>query len=46
MNYGTDFKDYFTKHLGKSDFFTSAFPAQYGNANGGVFDLMLREGNN
>jgi len=33
-------------NLGKSDFFTSAFPAQYGNANGGVFDLMLREGNN
>ncbi len=33
-------------NLGKSDFFTSAFPAQYGNANGGVFDLQLREGNN
>lgn len=32
-------------NIAKSDFFTSAFPAQYGNANGGVFDLMLREGN-
>jgi hypothetical protein len=35
-----------SNNIGKSDFFTSAFPAQYGNANGGVFDLMLREGNN
>lgn len=33
-------------NIAKSDFFTSAFPAQYGNANGGVFDLQLREGNN
>jgi hypothetical protein len=33
-------------NLAKSDFFTGAFPAQYGNANGGVFDLRLREGNN
>lgn len=32
--------------LAKSDFFTSAFPAQYGNAISGVFDLRLREGNN
>lgn len=32
-------------NIGKSDFFTSAFPAQYGNANGGVFDLVMREGN-
>lgn len=32
--------------LAKSDFFTSAFPAQYGNALSGVFDLRLREGNN
>jgi CarboxypepD_reg-like domain/TonB-dependent Receptor Plug Domain len=35
-----------SNNIGKSDFFTSAFPAQYGNANGGVFDLALREGNN
>lgn len=34
-----------SNNIGKSDFFTSAFPAQYGNANGGVFDLVLREGN-
>lgn len=33
-------------NIAKSDFFTSAFPAQYGNANGGVFDVMLRDGNN
>lgn len=33
-------------NIAKSDFFTSAFPAQYGNANGGVFDIVLREGNN
>ncbi len=33
-------------NLGKSDFFTGAFPSNYGNATGGVFDLRLREGNN
>ncbi|WP_257668005.1 TonB-dependent receptor [Parapedobacter tibetensis] len=33
-------------NLDKSDFMTSAFPAQYGNALGGVFDLRLRDGNN
>ena len=32
--------------LAKSDFMTSAFPAQYGNALSGVFDLRLRNGNN
>jgi hypothetical protein len=32
--------------LSKSDFFTSAFPAQYGNAMSGVFDLKMRSGNN
>ncbi|MCF2446628.1 TonB-dependent receptor [Dyadobacter sp. CY345] len=32
--------------LDKSDFITSAFPAQYGNALSGVFDLRMREGNN
>jgi hypothetical protein len=30
--------------IGKSDFLTSAFPAQYGNAMAGVFDIRLREG--
>lgn len=33
-------------NLDKSDFLTSAFPAQYGNAISGVFDLRMREGNN
>jgi len=32
--------------LGNSDFFTSAFPAEFGNASSGVFDINLREGNN
>jgi hypothetical protein len=31
--------------LAKSDFLTSAFPAEYGNALGSVFDLRLRKGN-
>ncbi len=31
--------------LTRSDFFTGAFPAQYGNAVAGVFDLNLRNGN-
>ncbi|GHT67820.1 prevent-host-death protein [Bacteroidia bacterium] len=32
--------------LGNSDFFTGAFPAEYGNALSGVFDMQLRSGNN
>lgn len=32
--------------LSNSDFFTSAFPAQYGSALSGVFDLKMRSGNN
>jgi hypothetical protein len=32
--------------LEKSDFMTAAFPAMYGNALAGVFDLKLRNGNN
>jgi hypothetical protein len=31
--------------LGSSDFFTGAFPAEYGNALSGVFDMQLRNGN-
>ncbi|WP_436517858.1 TonB-dependent receptor [Ekhidna sp. To15] len=31
--------------LANSDFFTGAFPAQYGNATSGIFDLQLRQGN-
>jgi hypothetical protein len=34
-----------TNLLKTSDFFTSAFPAEYGNATAGVFDLGLRNGN-
>ncbi len=33
-------------NLANSDFMTSAFPAEYGNALSGVFDLNLRSGNN
>ena len=32
--------------LTNSDFFTGAFPAEYGNALSGVFDLKMRTGNN
>jgi hypothetical protein len=32
--------------LDKSDFLTSAFPSQYGNARSAVYDLRIREGNN
>ncbi|MEL6673394.1 MAG: TonB-dependent receptor [Bacteroidota bacterium] len=33
-------------NLGEADFLTSAFPAEYGNALAGVFDLGMRNGNN
>ena len=32
-------------NLANSDFFTGAFPAEYGNALSGVFDLKLKKGN-
>ena len=32
--------------LANSDFYTGAFPAEYGNALSGVFDLKMRTGNN
>lgn len=32
--------------LDNSDFYTGAFPAEYGNASSGVFDIKLRKGNN
>jgi hypothetical protein len=35
-----------TQLLTNSDFLTGAFPAEYGNALSGVFDLNLRKGNN
>ena len=34
------------KYLANSEFYTGAFPANYGNALGGVFDLKMRNGNN
>ncbi len=34
------------KFLANSDFFTGAFPSEYGNAIAGVFDLRMRNGNN
>lgn len=33
------------KFLGNSDFFSGAFPAEYGNTTAGVFDLKIRSGN-
>jgi hypothetical protein len=35
-----------THMIADSDFYTGAFPAEYGNAMSGVFDLNLRTGNN
>ena len=35
-----------TQMLATSDFSTGAFPADYGNATAGVFDINLRNGNN
>jgi len=32
--------------LSNSDFYTGAFPAEFGNATAGVFDLNMRNGNN
>lgn len=32
--------------LSNSDFFSGAFPSEYGNAFSGVFDMRLRQGNN
>ena len=34
------------KILANSDFYTGAFPAEFGNSIAGVFDLKLRNGNN
>ncbi len=35
-----------SKTLDNSDFYTGAFPAEYGNCVAGVFDLKMRNGNN
>jgi len=32
--------------MGNSDFYNGAFPAEYGNALSGVFDMQMRNGNN
>ncbi|MBT3751062.1 MAG: carboxypeptidase-like regulatory domain-containing protein, partial [Bacteroidetes bacterium] len=43
---GGGFTTLFSNHLmSNSDFFTGAFPAEYGNALAGVFDMRLRNGN-
>ena len=34
------------KTLRNSDFYTGAFPAEFGNSTAGVFDIKLRNGNN
>ena len=34
------------KMMANSDFFTAAFPAEYGNSTAGIFDLKFRNGNN
>ncbi|RYC71026.1 TonB-dependent receptor [Spirosoma sordidisoli] len=34
------------RYLANSDFFTGAFPAEFGNTVAGAFDLKLRNGNN
>jgi len=34
-----------SNNLRQSDFLSSAFPSEYGNATGAVFDLKLRNGN-
>ncbi len=34
-----------TNMLGTSDFYTGAFPGEYGNSLSGVFDIKLRKGN-
>lgn len=34
------------KVLANSDFFTGAFPAEYGNSTAAVFDIRMRNGNN
>ncbi len=33
-------------HLTNSDFYTAAFPAEFGNALAGAFDIKMRNGNN
>jgi CarboxypepD_reg-like domain/Domain of unknown function (DUF4974) len=34
-----------SNNMARSDFFVSAFPAEFGNATSGIFDLRMRKGN-
>jgi hypothetical protein len=43
---GGGFTIFSSQVLGNSDFYTAAFPAQFGNALSGVFDMRFRNGNN
>jgi hypothetical protein len=45
-NSGGGFSIFSSQVLSNSDFYTAAFPAQYGNALSGVFDMRFRNGNN
>ncbi len=42
---GGTFTIFSNQILANSDFFVGAFPAEYGNATAGVFDIQFREGN-
>lgn len=43
---GGTFTLFSTQLLAQSDFYTGAFPAEFGNATAGVFDIEFRNGNN
>ncbi|MEL6671820.1 MAG: TonB-dependent receptor [Bacteroidota bacterium] len=43
---GGSFSIFSLQVLDNSDFFVGAFPAEYGNATSGVFDIKFRTGNN
>ncbi|MEM7659243.1 MAG: TonB-dependent receptor [Bacteroidota bacterium] len=43
---GGSFTIFSNQILANSDFFVGAFPAEYGNATSGVFDVHFRNGNN
>ena len=43
---GGGFTMFSSQVLANSDFYTAAFPAEYGNALSGVFDMRFRNGNN
>jgi hypothetical protein len=45
-NSGGGFTIISSQVLNNSDFYTAAFPAQFGNALSGVFDMRFRNGNN